>query len=143
MSAHDEVRKASEHFYAALNRMLAGDSAPMADVWSHGTEVTTMHPIGGREIGWNAVKASFEQVSKISSGGHVKLNDRHVHVVGDVAYEAGMEQGHGVMAGEEILIDHRVTNIYRHEGGTWKLVHHHTDPSLGMVDLLKRLQAKA
>lgn len=48
----DEVRKASEQFYAALNRMLNGDAGPMADIWSHSAVVTTMHPIGGREVGW-------------------------------------------------------------------------------------------
>jgi hypothetical protein len=52
----DEVRKASEQFYAALNRMLNGDAGPMADIWSHSAVVTTMHPIGGREVGW----ATFE-----------------------------------------------------------------------------------
>ncbi|HYU19986.1 MAG TPA: nuclear transport factor 2 family protein [Chloroflexota bacterium] len=35
---------------------------------------------------------------------------------------------------------HRVTNIYRREGGEWKMVHHHTDVSPAMNDLLSRLQ---
>jgi hypothetical protein len=57
MSAEDEVRKASQQFYAALNRMANGDGGGMADIWSHSATVTTMHPIGGREVGWDAVKS--------------------------------------------------------------------------------------
>ena len=54
MASEDEVRRASEQFYAALNRMLNGDAGPLAAIWAHGLAVTTMHPIGGREVGWGA-----------------------------------------------------------------------------------------
>ena len=47
------------------------------------------------------------------------------------------------MAGEQIAIDQRVTNVYRREAGGWKMVHHHTDLSPAMLDLLGRLQAGA
>ena len=53
-----EVKRASDLFYAALNRLLKGDSAPMLTVWAHGPDVTTMHPIGGREIGWEQVRGA-------------------------------------------------------------------------------------
>jgi hypothetical protein len=32
--------------------------------------------------------------------------------------------------------------IYRREAGTWKIVHHHTDLSPVMIDLVASLQAK-
>ena len=41
MATQDEVRKASEQFYAALNRMLNGDAGPLADIWSHSAAVTS------------------------------------------------------------------------------------------------------
>jgi ketosteroid isomerase-like protein len=44
------------------------------------------------------------------------------------------------MAGEQVPLEHRVTNIYRREGGTWKIVHHHTDLSPEMMELIQRLQ---
>jgi hypothetical protein len=46
MSKEGEVRNASKQLYAALNRMLNGDAGPLADIWSHGSSVTTMHPFG-------------------------------------------------------------------------------------------------
>ncbi|MHC4799617.1 MAG: Cif family virulence factor, partial [Planctomycetota bacterium] len=67
MAAEEEVRKASEQFYTALNRMVNGDAGPLADIWSHSTAVTTMHPIGGREVGWDAVRGSFEQVAQLAT----------------------------------------------------------------------------
>jgi ketosteroid isomerase-like protein len=140
MSTEDEVRKASEQFYAALNRMLNGDAAPLADIWSHSAAVTTMHPIGGREVGWDQVRGSWEQVAQLASEGKAKLADQIIQVAGDVAYELGVEQAQFKLAGQQVTIKQRVTNIYRREAGAWKIVHHHTDVSPAMVDLLSRLQ---
>jgi hypothetical protein len=69
MTTEDEVRAASKQFYAALNYMLNGDAGPLADIRSHGPAVTTMHPIGGREVGWDEVRKSWEQVARIAKGG--------------------------------------------------------------------------
>lgn len=143
MSTEDEVRKASEQFYAALNRMANGDAGPLADVWSHSAAVTTMHPIGGRQVGWDTVRESWEQVARLASEGRVKLGDQIVQVAGDVAYELGVERGQLKLAGQQVTIEHRVTNIYRREAEGWKIVHHHTDVSPAMLDVLSRLQAKA
>jgi hypothetical protein len=46
MAAEDEIRQASEQFYAALNRAINGDPGPMMEVWSHGSDVTSMDPQG-------------------------------------------------------------------------------------------------
>ena len=91
MSAEDEVRKASTQFYAALNSMLNGDPQPLSDIWSHDPAVTTMHPIGGRQVGWNEVRESWEQVAQGASDGKVELKDQLIRVIGDVAYEVGVE----------------------------------------------------
>lgn len=84
----------------AVNRMVDGDAAPLSDIWSHSAVVSTMHPIGGRQVGWDEVRGSW------------------------VAFEQ------------------RVTNIYRREAGSWKIVHHHTDISPAMLDVLSRLLAQ-
>ena len=142
MSTKDEVRKASQQFYAALNSMLDGDMVPLAEIWSHGEDVTAMHPIGGRDTGWKNVQESFLGVSQIASGGQIELAEQTIQVDGDMAYELGIEQGQALLAGQDISIDNRVTNIYRREAGAWKMVHHHTDVSQAMVDLLIRLQSE-
>ena len=139
MSAEDKVREASQLFYSALNQMVHGDSGQMADIWSHGATVTTMHPVGGREVGWEAVRSSFAQVAQIASDGKVELRDQLIHVVGEIAYETGTEHGQLMLCGHEATIEHRVTNIYQRQDGVWKVVHHHTDTSPAMLEILSRL----
>ncbi len=127
MPAEDEVRAAAERFYVALNSVLNGDAGPMANVWSQGADVTTMHPIGGRQIGWDQVWGSWQQVAGIASGGSVVFRDRLVRVVGDAAYELGTEHVDATLAGKPVRSDVRVTNIYQREAGAWRIVHHHAD----------------
>jgi ketosteroid isomerase-like protein len=142
MSTEDEVRKASEQFYTAINRMANGDAGSQADIWSHSTAVTAMHPIGGQQVGWDKVRESFQQVAQIASEGRIKLDDQIIQVTGDLAYELGVERGQAKFAGQQVTLDHRVTNIYRREVGGWKIVHHHTDVSPAMLNVLNRLQSK-
>ena len=139
MSAEEEVRRASKQFYTALNRMANGDSGPMASAWSHGPEVTALQPIDGREIGWEAVKASFEQFAQVAADGNIDLKDQAIRVVGDVAYELGVEQGKCKLGGHPVAYKHRVTNIYRREGGEWRMIHHHSDTSPAMLEVLAKL----
>ena len=141
MSTDNEVRQVSDQFYAALNRMANGDASPMMELWSHSSDVTTMHPLGGREVGWEQVRGPWEQVAAIASGGQVTLSDQLIRVVGDLAYEVGTEAGEITLAGQHATFEERVTNVYRRETGEWKLVHHHIDTVPALQAILQRLQA--
>ena len=128
MALEDEIRQASEQFYEALNRMINGDPEPMMEVWSHGADVATMHPTGGRQIGWEEVRASWEQGAQGVSEAKVSMEDLVVVPLSDdVAYTLGTEQGQIRTLGEETVSfdQQRVTNIYRREEGEWKMVLHH------------------
>jgi ketosteroid isomerase-like protein len=141
MSTQDEVRNASNQFYAALNKMVNGSSQSLSDIWSHSSAVTTMHPIGGRQVGWKDVWATWDQTAQVASEGQVKLQDQFIQVVGDGAYEIGVENASFRIAGQKVTDQVRVTNIYQKEGGTWKIVHHHSDLSPAMVEVLHKLQS--
>lgn len=132
MPAEDEIRAVATQFYAALNSVLNGDAAPMADIWSRGTDSTTMHPIGGREVGWEQVWASWQQVAGIASGGSVELGEQLIRVIGDAAYELGTEHVDATLAGQPVRREVRVTNIYRREAGAWRIIHHHADAALAL-----------
>lgn len=139
MALEDGIRQASEQFYAALNRMVNGEPGPMMEVWSHGSDVATLHPLGGRQTGWEEVRASFEQVSGAFSEGQVSIEDLVVVPLSeDVAYTLGTENGQAKLGEETVTIDWRVTNIYRREEGEWKMVLHHTDVSPALVEALER-----
>jgi len=138
MSPEDQIRKASDQFYSAVNQMLNGDAKPLADIWSHDAAVTTMHPLGGREVGWDKVQELFGEVARIASEGQVKLGDQIIQVTGDGAYEVGVERGQVKFGGKPFPIEHRVTNIYRNEKGRWKIVHHHTDASMATMGVFSQ-----
>lgn len=142
MTTNDEVHAASDRFYSALSHMCNGDAKPMADVWSHGDGVSTMHPIGGCEVGWEQVSPPWKAVAEMSKGGEVRIDQQHIETIGDAAYEIGVEVGHIVIGGEDVKIGQRVTNVYRREGGAWKVVHHHADPSPAMLAALERIESK-
>lgn len=143
MTSHEtEVRNASKQFYAALNRMANGSDSAMADCWSQGPAVTSMHQVGRRENGWNQVRDSFHQFSLIASDAKIRLDDQKIQVVGDLAYEVGFERGSLRLGGTPVEVDVRVTNIYRREPGGWKMVHHHSDTSPAMQEAVEKLMAK-
>jgi ketosteroid isomerase-like protein len=129
MSAEDEVRQASQQYYAALTALLNGDAGPLMQIWSQNPDVTAMNPYGGREVGWEQLRAVFERVAQacVGSQARVWLKDPLIRVGGDLAYEIGIESGEGILMGKPTTISHRVTNIYRRETGGWKMVHRHTD----------------
>ena len=136
MAAEDEVRQASEQFYAALNSTLDGDSSPMEQIWSHGSDVSAMHPFGSRSLGWEEVRAGWEQAAQAFSDGQVALDDLvAVPISGDAAYTLGTEHGQAKVGDASIGIDWRVTNIYRREADGWKIVHH-TDFSSEVAEAL-------
>ena len=76
MAVEDEIRQASERFYAALNRMLKGEPGPMEEVWSQGSDATVMHPFGGRELGWDEVRATWSRPPERSPMGKWRWTTR-------------------------------------------------------------------
>lgn len=121
--------------------MLQGDSRTLADCWSHSAGVTAMHPIGSREVGWETVSGLFEKVATLATDGKVGLKGQLIHVAGDTAYEVGVAEGQAKFSGQQVTINHRVTNIYQREAVGWKLIHHHTDLVPAMLDVLYRSQS--
>ena len=142
MPAQDAVRNVSRSFYSALNSMAKGDAAPMLAVWSHSADVTTMHPIGGREAGWSKVQGPWKLVASLCSGGKVTLRGQLIRVAGNMAVETGVEKGQMTVAGTKLSFEQRVTNVYKRDGRNWKIVHHHTDLSPEMIDIVRKLPAK-
>ena len=108
MTIEDEVRAASDKFYSALNRMLNGDASLLGDIWFHSATVTTMHPIGGREVGWDQVRGSWEQLAQVATQGQVRLSDQFIQAAGDMAYELGVEHPQLTLGGQSVTGDIRV-----------------------------------
>lgn len=123
-----DVIAANNEFYSALNKMFTGDAVPMKAVWSHADDVTYMGPTGDFDHGWSAVLKNWEAQAAMKLGGHVKGTDIRVIVGRDIAVVSDFEQGENTNAkGKVERLKLRATNVYRKEGGAWKMVGHHTD----------------
>jgi ketosteroid isomerase-like protein len=144
VAIEDEIRQASEQFYASLNRLINGDPGPMLEVWTHDPDVaTTMNPRGRVNVGWEEVSAGWERAAQSMSDGQVSVEDLVVvSLADDVAYTLGREHGEVTVGGQPVPIDWRVTTIYRREGERWKVVHNHTDSSPTMVESIAALEVE-
>ncbi len=110
------VRDANEAFYRAFNQK---DITAMSEVWSQ-SDVTCIHP------GWNvlqgreAVISSWRDILSNPSQPKIVSGGAAVTMLGDVALVACRE----LVAGSPLI----ATNIFRVEGGVWRLIHHHSGP---------------
>ena len=139
--AEDGVEAVSDAFYGLLNEMMVGTPVAerIAPLWLDAEGVTAMHPIGGRDTGLEVLIGAFDGVASMATGGDIRIDDQAIAVFGDTAIETGVERGRAVLAGEEIALEYRVTNVYLRTEDGWRMVHHHTDLSMPIIDLLTRL----
>ncbi|MGO9325448.1 MAG: YybH family protein [Terracidiphilus sp.] len=122
------VLAANARFYAAINAMFKGDVGPIEAVWSHADDVTYMGPTGAFETGWSAVMKDWEGQAAQKLGGKVEPVEVHVIVGQNLAVVDDLEEGENTNAeGKVQQLKLRATNIFRREGGEWKMVGHHTD----------------
>jgi ketosteroid isomerase-like protein len=116
-------------FYAALNKIFAGDVGPMKAVWSHAADVTYMGPTGNFDRGWPAIHKNWEGQAALKLGGRVEPAEVSMIVGQDLAVLNAYEQGENTNAkGKVERVRLRATNVFRKEGGQWKMVGHQTDP---------------
>ena len=122
------LSEAADLFYAAGNKMLAGDCAPYAEIWSEGDDISHLGPTGNLCTGRKSVFEQFTRESGMGFDGTLVADDRRFVESSDMGYMVCMERTSGMtQAGETLRIDIRATTIFRKESGHWRVVHHHTD----------------
>lgn len=131
-----ELRVASSAFYAALRAVVAGDASAMDGVWSHDPAIVTMHPLGGRQEGWDEVRASWAMVAGIGQQVNIDLYDQTYFVAGNIGIVTGFERGNLDLGPRHLDYAARVTNVFCYEGGAWKAALHHVDESPALIAFL-------
>jgi len=130
MSEDLAVKDADEGFYAALAAMFTGDVTSMENVWSHADDVVYMGPVPALfHKGWKAIDEDWVQQAKMKLGGSIEVLERQIKVGGDLAVVHVMAKTKGQDpkdTANQFTI--RGTNVFRKEGGAWKLIAHHSDP---------------
>ena len=124
----DGVKAASKAFYDAV--VVVDDGTAMEKVWAQTPYVTYIGPRSTAVIvGWEAQKEYWIEFNKPFAQRTVSLVDAHVHVVDNLAWEIGAENGLAQMKdGSTRKVDWMVTNVYEKINGRWLTVSHHVQP---------------
>ncbi|HEX6368756.1 MAG TPA: DUF4440 domain-containing protein [Longimicrobium sp.] len=139
-----EIRDAVHRLYGKVNQALNGDAGPILEEWSHAPDATVMHPGGGRQQGWDEVRAAWEQWAGSVTDGGVQAGELSIHLLApDIALVSGHETGSGVLMGERCQVDARMTLVLRRENGRWRPVHHHADVVPAIRDAATRAASLA
>ena len=129
MSDEAAVLAADDAFFAALREMFTGNLDPMKALWSHADDVVYMGPTSVLLMGWGPVLADWEKQAAMKLGGHIDPGERQVTVGEDIAVTHCRARGTNTdPQGNSVEFSLRGTNVFRKEGGQWKLIAHHSDP---------------
>jgi len=113
--------------YEAELALHNGDAAPRRALWSRDEPVSVLgawrNAYGQRELDelFSSLAASFSDCTSFAF--ELKAYD----VRGDMAYTAGLEHTSASVNGEPRSYTLRATQVYRREGGEWKVAHRHGD----------------
>jgi ketosteroid isomerase-like protein len=127
-----------DEYREALRRYVKGDPEPVIAFFSQRDDVTLAHPWGPPCRGPDDVaRATREAGAKFQLGGPLHFDEvtsRFEEVsrysTPQLGFIVQMERHEGQVSGRDdaVVIDRRVTMIFRLEGDAWKLLHRHADP---------------
>ena len=113
--------------YAAELALHNGDAAPRRALWSTGEPVSVfgaMRSVRG-QADLNALFADLAEIFADCTSYEFELLE--FDVVGDMAYTVGLEHSSLSVRGEPRSYRLRATQVYRREGGRWRVAHRHAD----------------
>lgn len=117
--------------YEAERALHNGDAGPRRVLWSRNEPVSVLgawrNANGLQEIGtlFTALEESFSDCTSY------EFELQAYDVVGDMAYTAGLEHVSTSVDGQPRTFTLRATQVYRREGGEWRVAHRHGDTVTG------------
>lgn len=139
----ETTRKQNDHarepFSALMDRRpdiaeayVDGDAAPLDAILARRDPATFFSPRGDGTQGAQSVAKQYKEGARsFAPGGESRLEVLQTRASGDLAFWTGYQHARVHMAGkpgETLAMTIRVTEVFRHEDGGWKLVHRHADP---------------
>ena len=113
--------------YEAELALHNGDAAPRRALWSRNEPVSVLgawrNAHGQSELDelFTSLAMSFSDCTSYT------FELQAYDVVGDMAYTAGLEHTSASVDGQPRSYSLRATQVYRREGGEWKVAHRHGD----------------
>jgi ketosteroid isomerase-like protein len=111
-----EILAANEAFYHAFRRE---DPTAMDELWARHAPVACIHPGWDALIGRDRVMASWLAIMN-NGAPAIRCVAPRVQRLGDAAFVICEEH----VGGGRLL----ATNVFVHEDGQWRMVHHHAGP---------------
>lgn len=122
------LEEAADAFYAAGNRLLAGDATAFETIWSEADDISHLGPTGATCVGRKAVMEEFAREAAMGFAGTLVADERRYVETAEMGLLVCIERTSGMTReGEPLKLDIRSTTVFRKEQGHWKAVHHHTD----------------
>lgn len=128
MSDFDTFLEIRRH---AAQAYVNGQAGPLDRMAATACPASFFPPHGGREEGAYRVADVYARDSRsFAEGGETTLEILHSDSVGDLAYWTGLQHAKVRVAGQDEPVEMhlRITELFRHEDGAWKLIHRHADP---------------
>ncbi|WP_258599544.1 YybH family protein [Mesorhizobium sp. AR07] len=108
----------------------SGDATLLDAIVAREGKATFFPPTGGSVSGAAKVAARYDSDAKaFSAGNHTTLQMLQAQASQDVAFWTGFQDFDGKIGGHAAKMKLRITEIFRWDGGGWKLVHRHADPA--------------
>ena len=123
------MKQRSEIAFAYIN----GNAAPLGEIVAHHSPATFFKPSGGYLQDAEAVWSQYERdATNFESGGEGQIEILHMATSDCIAYWVGFQRATAHLRGRSgaIPFNLRVTELFRREGDSWKLIHRHADPLL-------------
>ncbi len=120
---------AVKQYQEDLVMFLKGNPAPVKRLWSHKEDVSLLNPFGTLNKGWSQVSKTLDQVSSEVREGEIIFETLLTYVTPNFAFIVEVEKSRAKIGKREEFTDYdlRVTTIFRHEDGGWKILHRHAD----------------
>ena len=120
MKQRDEVARA----------YVSGEATLLGEIVTRQSPATFFGPQGGFRQSAEAVWSQYERdATTFESGGESQFEILHMAASDGLAYWVGFQRATAHLHGrpEAVPFNLRVTELFRREGGTWRLIHRHAD----------------
>lgn len=109
-----------------------GDAGPLTEISTEHDPATFYGPQGGVIEGAGTVLDTNQRgAASFAPGGESHFEILHAAADGQLGYLVGIQRATVRLTGgadEDVEMALRLTELYRREDGSWKLVHRHADP---------------
>ena len=113
--------------YEAEVALHNGDAGPRRAIWSHNEPVSVLGA-WRNAYGRDQLEELFASLAESFSDCTSYRFELHAHdVVGEMAYTAALEHTSASVDGQPRSYTLRATQVYRREGGEWRVAHRHGD----------------